>query len=316
MRSLCSSKRLWVGIWILAFSQVAPGPRAGRAAEPAAEKLSALRIQEGAVASNQIVGLGRDVVVEGEARSEVAAIGGSVEVKGTVQGDVIVLGGDVRLSAGARVEGEVFVLGGRLEASPEAFIGGRAVSYPSASSAWLTLLEGPALGLSATNPALLALKAALLSAWLLLLMLLFAVSGKQVQSTAQSVADEPFRNFWMGLVGVATLVLTTLFLATFAGPLISFPLVCLVVLVLLMAKLWGVVAVFHALGLWCFLRFGRRPQVLEAASLGLVVLGILKFFPYVGAWVWTIATLIGVGAALTTKFGRREAWFENLSTLS
>ncbi len=308
--------RLWVVVWVLVLGQVVLEPRPGIAAEAEAEKLSALRIQKGAVASNQIVGLGRDVIVEGEAHSEVAAIGGSVEVLGSVQGDVIVLGGDARLAAGAKVEGEVFVLGGRLEAAPGAFIGGRAVSYPSASSAWLTLLEGPAIGLAATEPVLLALKAALLSAWLLLLMLLFAVSGKQVESTSRSVADEPFRNFWVGLVGVATLVLTTLFLTTFAGPLISFPLVCLVVLVLLLAKLWGVVAVFHALGSWCFRRLGRRPQVLEAASLGLVILGIFKFFPFVGAWVWTVATLIGVGAALTTKFGRREAWFENLGPLS
>jgi len=48
-----------------------------------------------------------------------------------------------------------------------------------------------------------------------------------------------------------------------------------------------------------------------AASCGLLVLGVLKLFPYVGVWAWTLATFIGVGAALTTKLGRREDWLES-----
>ena len=39
-------------------------------------------------------------------------------------------------------------------------------------------------------------------------------------------------------------------------------------------------------------------------------MGIVKFLPLVGVWTWTVATLIGIGAALSTKFGRREPWFE------
>jgi hypothetical protein len=48
---------------------------------------------------------------------------------------------------------------------------------------------------------------------------------------------------------------------------------------------------------------------LHAACLGLLVLGALKLVPWLGVIVWTAATLLGVGATLTTKFGRREPWF-------
>ena len=41
-----------------------------------------------------------------------------------------------------------------------------------------------------------------------------------------------------------------------------------------------------------------------------LMIGVLKFLPWVGIWTWTVATFIGVGAALSTKFGRREPWFE------
>jgi len=84
-----------------------------------------------------------------------------------------------------------------------------------------------------------------------------------------------------------------------------------VVLFALLLKLWGMVAVFHALGALA-LRWVRRPRALalNAATVGLLVLGIAKFVPVAGAWAWTVATLIGVGASLTSKFGRQEAWFQ------
>jgi len=54
----------------------------------------------------------------------------------------------------------------------------------------------------------------------------------------------------------------------------------------------------------------RRARPLNAATGGLLVLGLLKFLPWVGDWTWTVVTFIGVGAALSTKFGRREPWFD------
>ena len=86
---------------------------------------------------------------------------------------------------------------------------------------------------------------------------------------------------------------------------------CQRLLVALLLKLWGMVAVFHALGDWVLSRVLHRRWIpLNAAILGLVLLGVLKLIPWVGAWSWTVASLIGVGASLTTKFGRREPWFE------
>ncbi|MGB5891935.1 MAG: hypothetical protein WBH75_18405, partial [Thermoanaerobaculia bacterium] len=75
------------------------------AAEPA------IVIKEGSLARQQVVALGRDLVVEGEAQADVAAINGSIRVEGRVGGDVVILGGNCILGDGARVAGDVFVLG-------------------------------------------------------------------------------------------------------------------------------------------------------------------------------------------------------------
>jgi hypothetical protein len=202
------------------------------------------------------------------------------------------------------------VLGGRLEAARGARIGGRSVSYPTIGSAWLTLLEGPSLGLSSLSPIVLGAKLALLAGWTALTLLLFAVAGGGVLSTSSSVAGEPFRNFFVGLTGVLAAFLTALFFAALAAAVAGAPILVLVILAALLLKLWGMTAVFHALGVWVLERLGKRLTPLNAALVGLAILGAVKLVPYAGTWCWTVATFIGVGASLTTKFGLREPWFE------
>lgn len=273
--------------------------------------MAALHLERGSLARHQLVAIGRDLVVDGEALGDVAAVEGSVAVSGRVAGDIIVLGGDVRLLPTARVGGDISALGGVIRAAPGARVEGKMVSYPTASSAWITLMEGPSLGLGFASRLVVGAKLALLAAWAALLLLLFAASGREVLGTAEGVQREPLRSFFTGLTGVLALVLTGLFFSVFTGGLVGVPLLVLVVLLAMALKLWGMIAVFYALGEWLARRvFRRRPRPLNAATLGLLVMGAVKFLPWVGVWIWMAATLIGVGAALSTKFGRCEPWFE------
>ncbi|HEY4592887.1 MAG TPA: hypothetical protein VIJ61_10810, partial [Thermoanaerobaculia bacterium] len=64
---------------------------------PASRSEPALRLEAGSTTGRQLVAIGRDVSVEGEALADVAALDGSVDVSGKVDGSVIVLRGDVRL---------------------------------------------------------------------------------------------------------------------------------------------------------------------------------------------------------------------------
>lgn len=296
------------------FAFVLPALTAFAAPSPADASGSgqvALRLEKGSVARHQLVAIGRDLILDGEAQADVAAIEGSVSISGSVTGDVVVLGGDARLSTSARIAGDVFVLGGTISAAPGARIDGRSVSYRNASVAWMTLLEGPSLGLESRSTVVVGAKLALLAAWSALLMLLFAACGRQLISTADEIKVEPFRGFATGLVGVLALVLTALFFSAFAGALIGVPLLVLVVLAALALKLWGMVAVFYALGDFLLTRvLRRRMRPASAATLGLLLLGLVKFVPYLGVWAWTVATLIGVGATLATKFGSRSPWFQ------
>ena len=274
--------------------------------------LPGLRLEAGSVARQLIVAVGRGVEVDGEALAGVTALNGSVSVTGTVRGDVTVLGGDLILAPTAVLEGDALVLGGRLVAAGGSRLSGRAVAYPTVSRAWLTLLEGPSLGLGATSPLVLGAKLGLVAAWLALTLLLFASAGRPLVRTSEEVRHEPLRCFAAGLVGLATIVLSALFLSAFLPTLLGVPLLVLVALFSLVLKFWGMVAIFHSFGRFCATRIARRRIVqLHAAVLGLCLLGLLKLVPMVGVWVWTAATLIGMGATLRSKFGRFEPWFES-----
>lgn len=270
-----------------------------------------LRLEAGSVARQPIVAVGRGVEVDGEALAGVTALNGTVKVTGTVRGDVTVLGGDLILASTAAIDGDALVLGGRLVAAGGSRLSGRAVAYPTVSRAWLTLLEGPSLGLGATSPLVLGAKLGLVAAWLALTLLLFASAGRPLVRTSEEVQHEPLRCFAAGLVGLATIVLTALFLSAFLPTLLGVPLLVLVALFALVLKLWGMVAIFHSLGRFCVARVARRRAVqLHAAVLGLTLLGLIKLVPMAGVWVWTAATLIGMGATLRSKFGRFEPWFD------
>ena len=232
-----------------------------------------------------------------------------------MRGDVTVLGGDLILAPTANIEGDALVLGGRLVAAGGSRLSGRAVAYPTVSRAWLTLLEGPSLGLQATSPLVLGAKLGLVAAWLALTLLLFASAGRPLVRTSEEVQQQPLRCFATGLVGLATIVLTALFLSAFLPTLLGVPLLVLVALFSLVLKLWGMVAIFHSFGRFCATRIARRRVVqLHAAVLGLSLLGLIKLVPMAGVWVWTAATLIGMGATLRSKFGRFEPWFDGDST--
>jgi hypothetical protein len=302
---LATIATLLLALAVPAGGQPARGHRSSSPGEPA------LRLEAGAVSSQQLVGVGRDVIVDGQALADVAALDGSVQVSGQVAGDIVVLRGDVRLAPTARVGKDIFVVGGTVRAAPGARVGGRMVSYPTASNAWLMLLEGPSLGLGFASRLVVGAKLALLAAWTALLLLLFAASGRQLLETADDIRREPFRSFFVGLTGIVSLVLTGLFFSAVAHGIIGVPLLVLVVILAMVLKLWGMVAVFYALGDWVSLRLlHRRYRPLNAATLGLLLMGVVKFLPWFGDVAWTTATFIGIGAALSTKFGRREPWFE------
>lgn len=272
---------------------------------------AALRLEKGSLIRHEMVAIGRDVHVEGDALSHVAALDGSIFIRGKVEGDIIVLGGNAELFPGSRVKGNAFVLGGSLKVAEDAAILGRSVSYPTVSEAWLTLLEGPSLGLDPFSPMVLATKVGLLAAWLLLAMFLLLTAGRELVTTSESILEEPLRNFMTGLTAVLLIFLVALAMGAFLQTIVGFPIVTLLVLFAFLLKFWGLSAVFYTAGSLIMRLRKRRVLPLTTLSVGVILVGACKFIPLVGLWIWWLASFIGIGAALSTKFGRSRPWIQS-----
>jgi len=296
----------------LTFAQATDDDAANAQAGAGSDDEPAYHLAAGSFARSRVVAPGRDLLIDGEATSHAVAISGDARIRGSVGGDLIVLGGTARLGGQARVDGDVYVLGGEIELEPGAVIGGRSVAYPEASDLWVALIEGPSLGLPAHSRVVIGAKLALLAFWTFLMVCLLGVFDREILATSEAIQDEPFHHFFLGLTGVAALVLTALFFSAFAGALLGVPLLVLVAVVALVLRFWGMVAIFHAIGSYVNRRLLKRPvpAPFAAATWGLVALGVVKFLPYLGIWTWSVATFIGVGAALSTKLGRRDPWLE------
>lgn len=288
---------------IFSEAEEPPASAAGVAGRP-----PAYHIQEGSIARNRVVTLGQDLWLDGEATSQVVVLNGNARIGGKIAGDLIVLGGNASLGEKAAIGGDLYVLGGSIEMAPGGEVEGRSVAYPEASDLWIALIEGPTLGTAASPRLVIGAKLALVAFWAFLTLLLFAVAKRELLATSESIARQPFRNFFLGLTGVAAMTLTALFFSAFSGALLGVPLLVLVVVVALLLRFWGMVALFHALGNWLSQKLAKKSMPIEAATWGLLALGLIKLVPYLGLWAWSLATFIGVGAALETRLGRRDPW--------
>jgi hypothetical protein len=162
-----------------------------------------------------------------------------------------------------------------------------------------------------------AVVAGLLCVWLIGSIVLTLVSGKEIRYSANEVRIAPLHCLIVGLLALTSFVLTGVAFNYLTPYIIGTPLLIALGVFAILTKIYGMVAVFHAVGSKLF-GPRKREDLLQRRWLrgdmamvlaGLLVLGAIRLIPVVGAIVWGTASVFGVGVALATKFGKREPWF-------
>lgn len=162
-----------------------------------------------------------------------------------------------------------------------------------------------------------AVKVSLLFVWILAAVVLTLVSGREVRYSSIEVRSAPLHCFALGLVAVTSFVLTAILFSYLIPYFVGLPLLVALGLFALIAKIYGMIAVFHTVGT---LIAGARSREqlaqrrwlrgdLVMVLIGVLLLGAVRLIPVAGTTVWALASIFGVGTALATKFGRREPWF-------
>lgn len=245
---------------------------------------------------------GRDGVIEQPVRGNVQVYFGNVSVHNVIDGDLLVYGGDVTVREPGRITGKLIHGGGNVTGAE-----GRAAAVYSMSS-----LEGATATLTTTAVVL-----SLLFVWLVTAVVVTLANGREVRYSSIEIRGSALHCFALGLVALTSFVLTAIVFSYLVPFLIGIPLLAALTVFAILTKIYGMVAVFHAVGT---LVAGSRTREQLASRkwlrgdiamvvVGVLILGAIRMIPVVGPIVWGGASVFGVGVALATKFGRREPWF-------
>jgi hypothetical protein len=260
---------------------------------------------------------GTDAIIESPIDGNVQVMGGQAVIRSAVHGSVYVFGGNATVAKGGSVSGDVTCIGGKFSGDATR-VGGHLYAAGSISDTMEVLSQaaGPTGGYSFSLLAV-AVKLSLLCVWLLATIILVLISNREIRASSGEVRLSPFHSFALGLVAYTSFVLTAVAFSYLIPYMIGIPLLAGLAVFAVLTKIYGMIAVFHAVGV---IVAGARSRAdldrrrwlrgdMAMALLGLLLLGAIRMIPVLGAVVWMTASLLGIGVALGTKFGRREPWF-------
>jgi hypothetical protein len=259
------------------------------------------RLESGQTLNHDLTVIGGNATLESKStvNGSVSVIGGNVTIDGMVNGDVSVIGSDVSLGEQAVVQGSVDTVGGTVRKASGAVVQGQSVGK-NPSIPRITTLQTPAMNMSfdpITGP-LMAIFQSLALAALAIVVNLFA--PRPMDRTGQAAQANPTTAGGVGCLTFLVLIIMTL-------TLILIPISLLGFLVMGVASLFG----WLALGLIV----GRRIAVLlqqpwsDPVNAGVGTLAItllaslLNIIPCIGWIGGALAGLVGLGAAVLTRFG-------------
>lgn len=230
----------------------------------------------------------------GEVVDDVAAFGSDVRVEGTVLGNATAFGGDVVITETGVVRGDAVAFGGVVRVHPEGRVEGDRMALDGPVSAGV-----PTSGASMLSD--LYHRAVLLLSFAGAGVLVVGLFPNRVERIARGLESQPI---WSGIVGATVASLITVFSGLFALLTVGLGLPVSLVMMAVLGAAWlfGFVGLCQAIG--DRLPFAEKPHGRWLTFLvGTVLLSCIGSLPWVGWMVVGAASLVGIGAAVTSRFG-------------
>ena len=260
-------------------------------------------LEAGSRVNGDVFLMGGNAEIAGEVTGDVALLGGNVELLATahVYGDAVAIGGNLIRAAGARVDGQV--------AEGNEFIGPFDFSWPFDFGFDGVRGIGPVESLRMGFSPVLGLiwfgfRSLLLAAVAVLVVMFWP---QPTDRTGRAAIAQPILG---GGLGLLTIVVGPILLLVLAITILLIPVTLIGIVLLLVAGLFGWIAIGLEVGKRLAEAFKWELQPPAAAGLGTLVLSLvvggLGLFPCVGWLAPFLVASIGLGAVMLTRFGSRE----------
>jgi hypothetical protein len=256
-------------------------------------------------ATGSITSVGRDLVISQAHPGRVVAVLADVRIAARVSGDVIVWGGDVSFAPGGSVGGDLLVFGGSIQAPPDRAVpvDGRVATPGSLLRLYLSeMRRAPWEGSGPPTSILSGLRLLALSVWLAVALALLYWFASPLSRAAMFAEEDWSAALLAGALGVLTLFLAAGAALALLPSAVAIPIALLSAAIAVVAKIFGMAVLFLLIGqkLTKSVAPARRPLALAA---GFALLSAVSLIPFVGALVWSIASIVAVGVALVSRFG-------------
>jgi len=236
-----------------------------------------------------------DLRINEQVAGDVVVFGADLELgpEARVEGDAVVIGGDIRVAEGAVVTRHVVAVLGGAEVPVDADIGGRVLCFSSPA----TLLSAS----SAREPSLHAdFSMRLLAAggWLLVTTGLAFLFPIRMRYGAWAVPSLGIKIPALGMMAGLT-VFASLIASLGLGPVLGVPLVGGLMVIFFVARAVGLTVLGCWIGAMVLKRWVRHPLPISLeVFVGVLVLLAVRFLPMVGETMWTLISLVALGASI------------------
>jgi hypothetical protein len=280
-------------------------------------------LESGEELNGDLVVFGGNVTIEEDANlnGSLVVFGGTVKSDGSIKGDLVIFGGQIDLDEHAVVTGNVVTVGGQLDKAVGAQVLGEVVDdvpapqVPDVPSIPSVPNVKPPQIINNYNPFWTVVGIfyrALIIAALAMLVVIFL--KPQMENVSQVIVSQPFMSGGMGLLtvfgGPVSIVVVALIMVI---TLILIPVAVVVVflgaLAIALAWLFGMIALGNEVGERFTQSINQSWAPAFTAGFGTFLLmlvgGAVGQIPCFGWLFVALIGLVGIGAAVTTRFGTR-----------
>ena len=267
--------------------------------------------------SKDVFGLGRSVIVRGRVKHGVMAFGGDVVVEGRVEGDVGVIGGTITQRENSYIGGDVLVIGGAYhhgKTAPGRDPETQTIMFAGYEEELRELGRNPASVLEPKwTVRSFGLRVLSILFWFIVSLGLTAATPGAISRAATRLQLTSLRVASIGFVAAIVLGFGVPVALHLLPPVLGLFVGALSILLLLVAYLFGRVAIHAATGRWLQRLLLREEQRSESIALllGATFWAVVLSLPYL--WALAVASLVvtSLGLALTVRY--RIGWKHNAS---
>lgn len=251
--------------------------------------------------TSSVYKLGGELVIERGVRVRHAiSLGGQITISGFVEGNVVALGNSVVLTETALIEGDIVSLGGVVVQGRGSVVKGHIneINLTEMSEALSLILNEEWDGWSWLF--------ALVSMFFLLCLLVLGLIAHafipgQMVIISEEIKKNTLRVACWGVGGLISIIPLMVLLTMSVVGIVLVPLQMTITVV---AAILGFVAVAQLLGRETLALLKKTDRgVMTQTALGLIMIWLVGWIPYLGWMVKSLVIVVGMGSVLVTRFG-------------